>query len=256
MKKILICIAILIFAACPAQAQLTPQQALAVWQEVARPTELTSLPFGIKQSITPNAWVTAGRSVTVTTALLQLLDSESELYGVLAHEAAHVKLKHTNNAVKRQVSKFIIVTAMNSLFGSAAGNAAGIGTDLAAAGYSREQEIAADDFAVKLAFENGQDMSGLYRALRKMSLRHKTEPSGFNSHPPDDRRLLHIQNTMAALESIRQQQIPVQVQQEEKPQEPQQQPQQEPQQKPQQEIQPQPAPRDIEINVNGVKTQM
>lgn len=239
MKKILICIAILLFAVCPAQAQLTPQQAANVWQQVARPTELTELPFGIKQSITPNAWVTAGKSVTVTTALLELLDSESELYGVLAHEAAHVKLKHTNNAVKRQVGKFIIVTALNSLFGSAVGNAASIGTDLAAAGYSREQEIAADDFAVKLAFDNGQDISGLYRALRKMSQKHKTEPSGFNSHPPDDRRLLHIQNTMAVLERSRPTEIPVLPEDNQRQMQPEPQPQQQ---------------QDIQLDVNGVKT--
>jgi len=237
MRKILISIAILLFAVCPAQAQLTPQQAVNVWQQVVRPLGLTELPFGVKQSITPNAWVTAGKSVTVTTGLLELLETESELYGVLAHEAGHVILKHSNKAVSRQVGKFILVTALNSLFGSAVGNAASIGTDLAAAGYSREQEIAADDFAVKLAFDNGQDMSGLYNALMKLSQKHKTEPSGFNSHPPDDRRLLHIRNTMSALERSRPAENPV------LPEENQRQMQKEPQ--PQQ---------DIRLDVNGVKT--
>lgn len=199
MKKIMSTIAILLVFACPVQAALTPQQALKVWQEVARPTELTYLPFGLKDSITPNAWVTAGKSVTVTTGLLNLLDSESELYGVLAHEAGHVKLKHSNNAVGRAVGKAVVVSVLGSLFGSAVGNAASIGTDLATAGFSREQEIAADDYAVKLAFDNGQDMTGLYYALKKISQVHKTEPSGFNSHPPDERRLVHIKNTITAL---------------------------------------------------------
>lgn len=199
MKKSLLCLSLLLTFVCPAQASLSAQQAESVWTEVAAATNLTSLPFGVKEDETPNAWVTAGQSVTVTTSLLQLLDTEAELYGVLAHEAGHVKMNHSMKNIGRKVGTTVAVSVLNSLFGGVAGNVANIGASLASAGYSREQEIQSDDFAIRLAYENEKDVTGLYCALLKLSKVNKTEPSGFNSHPPDERRLLHIRNTIKSL---------------------------------------------------------
>ena len=42
-------------------------------------------------------------SVSVTTGMLDLLDSEDELAGVLAHELGHVKLNHYGSTVGRGV---------------------------------------------------------------------------------------------------------------------------------------------------------
>ncbi len=83
--------------------------------------------------------------------------------------------------------------------GAAAGAAVNAGANLASAGFSREQEVAADDFAVDLAFKAGVDPAGIHTALeRMMLLGGKTEPSGFNSHPPDERRLRHIRERIYA----------------------------------------------------------
>ena len=67
-------------------------------------------------------------------------------------------------------------------------------------GWSREQEIAADDYSVELAYSQGEDPVGMYSAIKKLSSVSKTQPSGFNSHPPDDRRMLHIRNKILALD--------------------------------------------------------
>ena len=40
----------------------------------------------------------------------------------------------------------------------------------------------------------------MYSAIKKLSSVSKTQPSGFNSHPPDDRRMLHIRNKILALD--------------------------------------------------------
>jgi putative metalloprotease len=75
----------------------------------------------------------------------------------------------------------------------------GMGANLMTAGFSREQEVAADDFATDLAFKGEHDPTGLYTALQRISLfGGKTEPSGFNSHPPDDRRLKRIHDRIVA----------------------------------------------------------
>lgn len=179
-----------------AEAKLTNQDAHDVWNKVAKATDLTSLPFDIKQEKVPNAWVTNGQSVTVTTGLLNLLETKSELYGVFAHEAGHAKLNHHGNTVSKRTGLAIGAAILSNVLGSGIADVAvGVGSNLAAAGWSREQEVAADDYAVKLAHENKEDIVGLYSAMQRLSTYGgKLEPSGFNSHPPDDRRLLHIKN--------------------------------------------------------------
>ena len=183
------------------EARLSPEEAKVVWSRVAKATELTDLPFNIKQETVPNAWVTNGSSVTVTTGLLELLDTQSELYGVLSHEAGHAKLDHYENTVKRGVGLSVAATLFGQLFGGGiAETAAGVGANLAYAGWSREQEVEADDYSVHLAHKMGEDPVGLYSALLKLSKNGKrAEPSGFNSHPPDERRLLHLRNEILKL---------------------------------------------------------
>lgn len=179
-----------------AEAALTKSDAHEVWGKVAAATELTSMPFDVKEEKVPNAWVTNGSSVTVTTGLLKLLETKDELYGVFAHEAGHVKLNHYQSTVNKNVGLSIGAAVLGNVLGGGLGGAAvNVGANLVAAGFSREQEVAADDYAVKLAYENKQNPAGLYSAMQRLSaFGGKTQPSGFNSHPPDDRRLLHIKN--------------------------------------------------------------
>lgn len=179
-----------------AEAKLSHDDAREVWGKIAAVTDLTKLPFDIKEDKVPNAWVTNGSSVTVTTGLLNLLSTKDELYGVLAHEAGHAKLNHYENTVSKNAGLSIGAAVLGNLLGGGLGGAVvNVGANLAAAGFSREQEVAADDYAVKLAHENGENPVGLYSAMLKLSsYGGKLEPSGFNSHPPDDRRLLHIKN--------------------------------------------------------------
>ena len=179
-----------------AEAVLSRQDAWEVWDKVARATDLTKLPFNVKEEKVPNAWVENGSSVTVTTGLLNLLDKQSELFGVLAHEAGHVKLNHYEGTVSKNTGLALGAAVLGNILGGGFGQvAANVGANLAAAGFSREQEVAADDYSVKLAFENGEDTVGMYSAMQKLSaLGGKLEPNGFNSHPPDERRLLHIRN--------------------------------------------------------------
>lgn len=201
-KIIFILCAALFLSAIPAEAKLSHEEAKAVWEKVAKATELTGLPFSIKEEKAPNAWVANGNSVTVTTGLLDILDSQSELYGVFAHEAGHAKLGHYQSTVNRTTGLSVAAAVLGHLFGSGiASTAANVGANLAAAGWSREQEVAADDYSVHLAHDNHEDPVGLYKALQIMSEKAgKTEPSGFNSHPPDERRLLHIRNEILSIE--------------------------------------------------------
>lgn len=196
-KLLLLALAFLLIvaAASVACAAITTAQVERIWGDVTATASMQRLPLSVKDEKSPNAWVTSGKSVTVTTGLMQLLQTEEEMFGVLAHEAGHAKLGHyqqkVGNAVGLEILSKIIGKGLGG--GVAAGAAVNTGANLASAGFSREKEVEADDFAVDIAFAAGIDPSGIHTALaRMMKLGGKTEPSGFNSHPPDDRRLRHI----------------------------------------------------------------
>ncbi|MDO5114639.1 MAG: M48 family metalloprotease [Synergistaceae bacterium] len=183
------------------EAAISHADAKMVWEKVARPTELTALPFSIKEEKSPNAWVTNGESVTVTTGLLEILDTNAELYAVFAHEAGHIKLNHHRSGASRTAGLSLAAAILGNILGDGlAGAAINVGANLVNSGWSREQEIAADDYSVELAHRMGEDPVGMYSAISKLAKINKTEPSGFNSHPPDDRRLLHIKNKILELE--------------------------------------------------------
>ena len=195
-------LAFLFSTADVSEAKLSAEVAKAVWLRVAKATELTDLPFIIKQDKVPNAWVTNGKSVTVTDGLLEMLDTQSELYGVLAHEAGHAKLNHYENTMKKGLGLSVAATLLGKLLGGGiAETAAGVGANLAYAGWSREQEVEADDYSVRLSHKMGENPVGLYSALLKLSKNgNRGVPSGFNSHPPDERRLLHLRNEILSLD--------------------------------------------------------
>ncbi|MDR3278929.1 MAG: M48 family metalloprotease [Synergistaceae bacterium] len=184
-----------------AEAAITEEMVRTAWADVARIAGMDPLPLSIEKNSTPNAWVTSGKSVTVTTGLMNLLERPEEIFGVLSHEAGHAKLKHHESAVKSSVGIGVAALLLGkALGGGIVGDVAvGVGSNLASAGFSREKEVEADDFAVDIAFKGQKDPTGIYTALERLSLAGgKLQPSGFNSHPPDDRRLLRVKNRILA----------------------------------------------------------
>jgi putative metalloprotease len=182
-------------------AAVTEEMVRRAWNEVAKIAEMEPLPLSIENHSVPNAWVTNGKSVTVTTGLMNLLAREEEIFGVLSHEAGHAKLNHYASAITARVGIGVAGILLDKVIGGGiVGDlAVNVGSNLASAGFSREKEVEADDFAVDLAFKGGKDPTGIYTALERLAYHGgKLQPSGFNSHPPDDRRLLHVKNRIHA----------------------------------------------------------
>ena len=66
--------------------------------------------------------------------------------------------------------------------------------NLAESGFSRGQEVEADDYGTELLQKAGYDTYGLYNAMKAFAdNKFVTQPNGFNSHPPTERRLQHLQ---------------------------------------------------------------
>jgi predicted Zn-dependent protease len=154
-----------------------------------------------------NAFATPAGHIFVYTGLLDAMEEEEELAGILGHEIAHVYCRHISQKIER--SKKI---GMATLAGIAAGILMGLGgageagsavtMGSMAAGqsaelsYSRENETQADQVGLKFITEAGYSVSGLLKILKK--IRSKTWfgsdqiPTYLMTHPAVEDRIAYI----------------------------------------------------------------
>ena len=189
----------LLVATGPIEARVNQQSVSVIWENLTRTAGISDAgPVNIEDKNEPNAWVSFNMnkySVHATTGLLNTLSDEDELSGVLAHEIGHIKLGHYNETVKRSLLWTLLYKAIGEkTIGGV--DVLGAGMLLAEAGFSREEEIEADDYGVALAAKAGYNPWGLHNAFVSMQKAgFQTSPSGFNSHPPTARRLDHDKAT-------------------------------------------------------------
>jgi putative metalloprotease len=166
-----------------------------IWDELTRTAGIEAGPVTVENKDEPNAWVAFkgdSYSVHITRGLLGIMATRDEVAGVLAHEIGHIKLGHYNETMQRNLLWNILFRVIDHK--SIAGiDPVKLGLALTEAGFSREQEVEADDYGVSLATRAGYAPWGLYRSLVKMKdAGFETAPNGFNSHPPTERRLAHV----------------------------------------------------------------
>ncbi|MBI4582643.1 MAG: M48 family metalloprotease [Planctomycetes bacterium] len=153
--------------------------------------------FAIIESAEPNAMAIPGGSIFITRPLVALCGGDDHrLAGILGHEIAHLDRRH---AVKSYAARAAARTGMRVL---ALGRGvllsqvvAGLET-LIAQGYSRDQELEADQVGAHLAAAAGYDPLALARLFR--DLRERPTTGGhpmlellpfFKSHPPFEERI-------------------------------------------------------------------
>ena len=157
--------------------------------------------FLLLESSEINAFAAPGGLILVTRGLVQCTDNEDELAAVLAHEIAHVQLRHGIGSIKQArktealmtlgsaaasaAPSPVSVSSLNSLFGGAINDMV---QTMAVNGYSRGAELAADQGALGILRGAGYSEAGLTSMLRTMSAR-LTPGAGFGkTHPsPADR---------------------------------------------------------------------
>jgi len=157
--------------------------------------------FLLLESSEINAFAAPGGLILVTRGLVQCTNNEDELAAVLAHEIAHVQLRHGVGSIK-QARKTEALMTLGSIAASAAPSPVSLSTlnslfqgaitdmvqTLAVNGYSRGAELEADRAALAILRGAGYSEAALASVLRNMSAR-QTPGSGFGkTHPaPADR---------------------------------------------------------------------
>jgi predicted Zn-dependent protease len=160
--------------------------------------------FSIIRSSAINAFATPGGYVYVNRGLITLVEKESELAGVLAHEIAHVNARHIANIIEKSQK-----VSFASLAAILAGAFLGGGGELTAAvtsfslatattlnlKYSREHEEEADRLgliSLVSAGYNGAAMLDFLKIMRRYEFYSNSIPSYFLTHPGTDERIRYL----------------------------------------------------------------
>ncbi len=199
----LLCLAIL-FLPGRGWASIDTPTVEAAWQRIAAAADIKNVSLTYEKDKAPNAWVKFESqkrfTVHVTDGLMRILSTPDEIAGILGHEVGHIRRGHYSRGVKRNVGWSILGTLLGKA-GDAAQIIGAVGMNLAESGFSREQEVEADDYGMDLAVKAGYSPWGLYSAMKRFKESgYATGRSGFNSHPPTERRLRHLRERAERIE--------------------------------------------------------
>jgi predicted Zn-dependent protease len=164
--------------------------------------------FYIVDSDAVNAFALPGGYVYVNRGLIQRTHNVSELAGVLAHEVAHVALRHGAKNLQRQMRTSSMSTLLyRSILGRAPlldQQALQMGNQLWYAAHSRADEAAADREAVRYLIRSGIDPRGMVSLFQQLMREERNDPrtasvEWFNSHPNTASRLTATEHSIQAL---------------------------------------------------------
>lgn len=181
----------------PEKARL---QALAeqLAQHMSLPSDM-SVTLHIDESDTVNAFATLGGHIVFFQGLLDQVESEQELAAVMAHEIAHVKLRHPIVATGKGLTLVTLASVISGFSPSSAGDwLIGNSINLSLMRYSRAQELEADAAAARALQQEYGSLSGAeslfkrFAQLEKESLTSSVPSEAFRSHPYSQDRWLAI----------------------------------------------------------------
>ena len=174
------------------------------------------VPFTIKvvDSDDINAMALPGGFFYVNSGLILAADDEAELAAVMAHEIAHVALRHgTRGQTRADIANIMTIPLIfvGGGIGYAARQVAGIGLPLTFLKFSRGFEAEADYFGLQYMYHAGYDPNAFVTIFEKLQALDKKKPGSlskaFSTHPQTPERIANTQKEIASVLPARDQYI-------------------------------------------------
>ena len=164
-----------------------------------------------------NAFASPAGHIFINSGLIEAMEHEEELAGVIAHEIAHVSLRHISKKI--ELSKKINMVELAGVVagvllgsGGAAEAASAVTAGTLAAGqsvalaYSRDDEAEADQVGLEHLNRAGYSSEGLLVVLKKMRSRQwfgsQQIPTYLQTHPTSEARMVYIDMWLAKHEKV------------------------------------------------------
>jgi predicted Zn-dependent protease len=160
--------------------------------------------FSIVNSSAINAFATPGGYIYINKGLINNVENEAELAGVIAHEIGHANARHIASIIEKSqklnIAAVAAILAGAFLGGGGEATAAIAAFSLAGATtlslkYSRENEEEADRRGIEYLVKAGYypaAMVDFMKIMKKYEFLSKTMPSYFLTHPATDERIFYL----------------------------------------------------------------
>ncbi|MDT7806698.1 MAG: hypothetical protein QOJ70_511 [Acidobacteriota bacterium] len=163
--------------------------------------------FVVVASSEVNAFALPGGYVFVNEGAIEAAHSEGELAGVLAHEIAHVSLRHGTTQASRAYLAKTGMSILNAVSGGVQGDVGRVAAVLGGAGANvlflksnREAELQADAEGARLMAAAGYDPHDMARFFERLYERGgEREQEGPSDHPDPASRVAAIDKVIADL---------------------------------------------------------
>ena len=170
-----------------------------VQNSIARDTPWPFEFYVLDDPQTVNAFALPGGPVFITSAMLNELESEDQVAGVLAHEIVHVLARHSAQQIAKSELTNGLVGAVGVASGeaSAAQTAAMIG-QLVNMRYGRADELQSDTLGVCLMLDANYDADAMIDVMRVLEAASDgaQQPEFFSTHPSPQNRIAEIEEAI------------------------------------------------------------
>jgi len=160
--------------------------------------------FTVLNSKVINAFALPGGKVFISRGLLEEMDNEAQLAGVLGHEIGHVTAEHADKHIARQVG-MQIGAAVASIFAAEAGAAVATATEvlISASGtfalkFGREEELEADSLGIRYMVAQYYNPIGQLQVMEilKKASGDGAPPEWLSTHPAPKTRIEKIEKML------------------------------------------------------------
>jgi predicted Zn-dependent protease len=167
--------------------------------------------FRVLRDPQPNAFALPNGSIYVTTGLISLVDNESQLAAIIAHELTHVMRRHSYVHNRSNRKKFLTINIMSAVGAYAPGGIVGAVITIVTAvapfiliatmfGYSRDLEREADLKGVDMMISaeySPEEMVTVMKLLDK-DIEGENVRLFYNDHPSLDERIKYLSSYLGA----------------------------------------------------------
>lgn len=160
----------------------------------------------LADSETINAFALPGGQIFITAGLLNIMESEGEIAGVLAHEIVHVVGRHSSEQIaKAQLTEGLAGAAAAVLYDPENPESAGAAQLAVVAGqlitmkYGRDDELQSDRVGVRIMADAGYDPRSMASVMQKLgdASQGQRPPEFMSTHPNPENRIEQINQAIA-----------------------------------------------------------
>jgi predicted Zn-dependent protease len=176
----------------------------------AYPSQPFKYRFYVIKEDSYNAFASPAGHIFINSGLIEAMESEEELAGLISHEIAHVHLRHISQKIER--SKKIGIATLAGIVAGVLLGSGEVAVGAAAAGqtaalaYSREDEAEADQVGLEYLNRAGYSAEGLLLVLKKMRGKQwfgsNQIPTYLQTHPASESRMANINRWLAMHENV------------------------------------------------------